>query len=272
MKSTSTLRTMSSRALDCEIALVEREHEAPRCILRAGLSSERLAVAAPRPRRAAHQQVAPGAVLGGSVDAVLEYPPRQPLEALGLRLRADVTGNEGGRRRCRTARTASQVDVVVAYTEDSSRSPIGHGIVRLFSDADPVFLRWETEAIDRRSRPGRGVAPRTLEGQLAESVGLLPALRIGELVPQVEVAPPERPPLAAVPVQKLRQQPAPVLVVAPVARIVRQLGGKLVDELVYRLLRLAVLNLFRFGYRRARQVAELCGERRALLLQPVPQP
>ena len=41
---------------------------------------------------------------------------------------------------------------------------------------------------------------------------------------------------------------------------------------MYSLLRLAVLNLLRLGYRRARQVAEFCGERRALLLQPVPQP
>ena len=49
------------------------------------------------------------------------------------------------------------------------------------------------------------------------------------------------------PIQKLRQQPASVLVVAPVARIARQPVSKVVDELGYRLLRLAVLDLLRFG-------------------------
>ena len=208
----------SRRALDCEVALVEREHEAPRGILRGVVSSERRPVAAPRPRRTAHQQIAPGAVLARPVDTMLKDPPRQSLQALGLRRRADeVVGNEG------------------------SRSATRHGIVRLLSDADPVFLRWETEAIDRRFRLGSGVAPRALEGQLPESVGFLPALRIGELLPQIEVAPPERLPLPAMPVQELRQQPASALGVVPVSRIVRQPGGKRVDELVYRLLRLAVL-------------------------------
>ena len=74
------------------------------------------------------------------------------------------------------------------------------------------------------------------------------------------------------PIQKLRQQPASALGVVPVSSIVRQPGGKLVDDLVYRLLRGAFLDLLRFRYRWPRQVADLHGERRALLLQPVPQP
>ena len=185
------------------------------------------------------------------------------LQALWLRLRVDVVvGDEGSRRRCRPARTASQVDVVVAHMEDSSRSPTGHRIVRLVSDADPVFLRREAEAIDCRSCLGRGVDPGTLEGQLAEGVWFLPALLIGEFVPQVEVAPPERLRLAAVPVQELRQQPAPALVVARTFDIVGQPAGKRGDEPVYRLLRLAVLSLLRLWYRRARQVAELYGSAR----------
>ena len=113
--------------LDCEVALVECEHEAPRCFLRAVVSSQRRPVAPARPRRAAHQQVARRAVLTGPVDILLDYPPRQPLQTLGLRRRSDVImRNEGGRRWRRTARTASQVDVVVAHAEDSSRSATGH--------------------------------------------------------------------------------------------------------------------------------------------------
>ena len=111
--------------------------------------------------------------------------------------------------------------MVFAHFKDGCRNLTGSRIVRFASDADPVFLWRESEAIDCRSCPGRGVAPGPFEGQLSEGIGFVSAFLIGELVPQVEIAPPERFRLATMPIQQLRQQPAPALVVARIFRIVR---------------------------------------------------
>ena len=86
-------------------------------------------------------------------------------------------------------------------------------IARRVADADPVLLGRETEAVDGGTGTRRRVFPRIYKGQASKGVGLIPALFVGQLIPEEEVAPPEGFRLAPVPVEKLREQPLPALVI-----------------------------------------------------------
>ena len=69
----------------------------------------------------------------------------------------------------------------------------------------------ETEPVDGRAGTGRWVWPGFFKREPSKGIGFFAALLVGELVLEVEVPPPSGLRFSPMPVQQLRQQPAPVL-------------------------------------------------------------
>ena len=73
------------------------------------------------------------------------------------------------------------------------------------------------------------------------------------------------------PIQQVRQQPAPALLVAHLIGALRNGGQQGVHQLVYGLLCLAVLPLVRLGHGGSWYIAEFPNKLPALTFEPVPQ-
>ena len=263
------------RPLDREVALVHlRDQAAGRALRVLALAAEVLPLCLSDSRRPAREQIPRRAVRAGAVKTVFEHPAGEPLQVLRLRLRPDeVVRYEGGGRRRRLGAAAPEVDqaLFIVDEHDRARGRAGLGIVRCVVDPDGVVLGREAEPVDGRPRPWPRVRPGALERQLADRVGLLAALLVGELAHEIEVPPPERLRLAPVPVQELRQQPAASLGALEIVSALGQSGAEGGRQFVHRLLLLAVLPLLRLGDGGPGEVAVVEEKLHTLLFEPIPE-